>query len=80
MAELDQENNIETIQISGFTINANKLFLDNLTLSYGGELYVNNLGLSEWKPIDEVDENFLDKLIIDKIIVNISSFNIFDLF
>ena len=38
-----QENNIENIQISGFTINANKFFLDNLTLSYGGELYVNSL-------------------------------------
>ena len=38
-----QENNIENIQISGFTINANKFFLDNLTLSYGGELYVNKL-------------------------------------
>ena len=38
-----QENNIENIQVSGFTINANKFFLDNLTLSYGGELYVNSL-------------------------------------
>ena len=38
-----QENNIENIRISGFTINANKFFLDNLTLSYGGELYVNSL-------------------------------------
>ena len=38
-----QEKNIENIKISGFTINANKFFLDNLTLSYGGELYVNSL-------------------------------------
>ncbi len=27
------------------------------------DLYVNNVGISEWKPIDKVDINFLDKLI-----------------
>ena len=26
-------------------------------------LYINNIGLSEWKPIEEIDEIFLDKMI-----------------
>ena len=45
-------------------LNTHKKLVDKaLELNNVIELYVNNLGLSEWKPIDEVDENFLDKLI-----------------
>ena len=45
-------------------LNTHQKLVDKaLQLNNSIELYVNNLGLSEWKPIDEVDENFLDKLI-----------------
>ena len=27
------------------------------------DVVINNLGISEWKPIDKIDENFLDKMI-----------------
>tara|TARA_Y100000739_G_C20567684_1_gene446166 strand:- start:294 stop:1043 length:750 start_codon:yes stop_codon:yes gene_type:complete len=40
-----------------------KILVEKAINSYGKlDLYVNNVGISKWKPIEEIDNNFLDKL------------------
>ena len=46
------------------TFEGHQKLIDKAIVNFGKiDLYVNNVGLSEWKPISEVDEEFLDKLI-----------------
>lgn len=63
---LDQEtkNKINFIRGDLKELNTHKKLVDKaLRINKKIDLYVNNVGLSDWKPIEKIDEDFLDKLI-----------------
>ena len=56
--------NVDFIKVDLTTLDGHQKLIERAIKNFGKlDLYVNNVGLSEWKPISEVDEDFLDKLI-----------------
>tara|TARA_A100000164_G_scaffold197817_1_gene175437 strand:- start:78 stop:827 length:750 start_codon:yes stop_codon:yes gene_type:complete len=61
--DLEKFDGINHIQgdITNYETHAN--LVENAINSYGKlDLYVNNVGISKWKPIEEINNEFLDKL------------------
>ena len=55
---------IDFIKVDLTSYEGHKKLAETAVKKYGRlNLYVNNVGISEWKPIKEVDEDFLNKLI-----------------
>jgi len=62
----DQEtiNDVDFVRSDLTNYAGHEKLIDTAMKKYGKlDTYVNNVGISEWKPINQVDENFLGKLI-----------------
>lgn len=60
----DTINDIDFVKCDLTKYSGHSELIDNAINKYGKlDTYVNNVGISEWKPINQVDENFLGKLI-----------------
>ena len=55
--------NLEFIKGDAKDFQTHQKLVDHAIKSFGKlDLYVNNVGISEWKPIDKIDNDFLDKI------------------
>ena len=62
--ETQYKNKIDFFKVDLSKYSDHQLLVRKAIELYGKiDLYVNNLGISEWKPINKVDKKFLDKLI-----------------
>tara|TARA_Y100000991_G_scaffold212839_1_gene197598 strand:+ start:503 stop:1243 length:741 start_codon:yes stop_codon:yes gene_type:complete len=63
---IDKEtiNKIDFLKADLTRFEEHKKLVEKAIKNYGQlDLYVNNVGISDWRPIEKVDKNFLDKLI-----------------
>ena len=62
--EKDYKNKIDFFQVDLTNYSEHQKLVKKAIEIYGRlDLYVNNLGISEWMPISQIDKKFLDKLI-----------------
>ena len=61
--DLDKLDGLDHFQGDITNYETHKNLVQNAISSYGKlDLYVNNVGISQWKPIEEINNDFLDKL------------------